>query len=269
MLAAPADFPMQRAQGRAFVAFGAGNRLADLAQQGSAKAMLPRVSGPPEVVFLNTSGGLTDGDRLSYQLDIAAGCRITATTQTAERAYASRGAPAVAEVTATLGAGARLDWLPQETILFEDSHLHRSTTINLAGDAACLLVESVVLGRHAMGETLTRARLTDRRLVLRDARPVWAETLDITPEFLATANAALLGEARAFAVIALIAPHAEDALPTLRATLTHQGCDSAASGWDGKCIARILARDGWPLKQQIATALAALRAGPLPRVWQL
>jgi urease accessory protein len=127
----------------------------------------------------------------------------------------------------------------------------------------------VVLGRHAMGETLTRARLTDRRLVLRDARPVWAETLDITPEFLATANAALLGEARAFAVIALIAPHAEDALPALRASLTHQGCDSAASGWDGKCIARILARDGWPLKQQIATALAALRAGPLPRVWQL
>jgi urease accessory protein len=269
MLAAPADFPMQRAQGRAFVAFGAGTRLADLAQSGSAKAMLPRVSGPPEVVFLNTSGGLTDGDRLCYHLEIAAGCRIIATTQTAERAYATRGAPAVAEVTATLGAGARLDWLPQETILFEDSHLHRSTTINLAGDAACLMVESVVLGRHAMGETLTRARLTDRRMVLRDARPVWAETLAITPDFLAEANAALLGEARAFAVIALIAPHAEDALPALRAALSHQGCESAASGWDGKCIARILARDSWPLKQQIATALAALRAGPLPRVWQL
>jgi urease accessory protein len=269
MLAAPADFPMQRAHGRAFVAFAAGNRLADLAQRGSAKAMLPRVSGGPEVVFLNTSGGLTDGDRLGYHLDIATDCQIVATTQTAERAYASRGAAAHAEVSAQVAHGARLDWLPQETILFEDSHLQRATTINLTGDAACLLVESVVLGRHAMGESLSRARLTDRRMVTRDGRPIWAETLQITPDFLATANAALLGDARAFAVIAWIAPQAEDALAPLRAALTHPDCQAAASAWDGKCIARILARDSWPLKQQIATALAALRQGPLPRVWQL
>ncbi len=269
MLAAPADFPMQRAHGRARVAFASGNRLADLAQQGSAKAMLPRVSGPPEVVFLNTSGGLTDGDRLSYGLDIAEGCQITATTQTAERAYASRGAPAVAEVTANLGKGARLDWLPQETILFENSHLRRATRIDLAEGASCLIAESVILGRHAMGESLAQARLTDARMIRREGRPFWAETLEITPDFLAGPRAALLGEARAFAVIALIAQGAEDALPRLRATLTQAGCDAAASGWNGRCIARILARDGWPLRQQIAQALAALRPGPLPRVWQL
>lgn len=263
------DFPMQRAHGRAHVAFSAGNRLADLAQQGSAKAFLPRVFGPPEVVFLNTSGGLTDGDRLGYHLDIAEGCQITATTQTAERAYATRGATAFAEVSATVATGARLDWLPQETILFEDSCLQRATTIHLTGDASCLLAESVVLGRHAMGETLTRARLTDRRLVTRDTRPIWAETYSIDAEFLRSPNAALLGDARAFATIALLAPHAEHALPALRAALNHPDCHSAATGWDGKCIARILARDGWPLKQQLAMALAALRQGPLPRVWQL
>jgi len=263
------DFPMQRALGRAHVAFAAGNRLADLAQQGSAKAFLPRVSGPPEVVFLNTSGGLTDGDRLGYHLEIAAGCQINATTQTAERAYATRGAAAIAEVTAAVATGARLDWLPQETILFEDSHLHRATTINLAGDASCLLAETVVLGRHAMGETLNRARLTDRRMVTRDRRPIWAETYVIDADVLRSPDAALLGDARAFATVALIAPHAEHALPTLRAALVHPDCHSAATGWDGKCIARILARDSWPLKQQLAMALAALRQGPLPRVWQL
>lgn len=261
--------PLQRALGQARVAFAPHNRLADLAQQGSAKAMLPRVFGPPEVVFLNTSGGLTDGDHLSYQIDIAENCQITATTQTAERAYATRGDCATASVRASVGAGARLDWLPQETILFEDSHLTRSTCIDLHGDAACLLVESVVLGRHAMGETLARARLSDRRVVTRDGRPIWMEALEITPEFLRSSNAALLGEARAFAVIALIAPIAEDALPRLRAALTHPACHSAASGWDGKCIARILARDGWHMKQQIATALSALRQTPLPRVWQM
>ena len=271
MLATPAT-PMQRSHGSAFASFcclDGRARLVDLAQAGSAKAMLPRVSGVPEVVFLNTSGGLTDGDALSYRLDLAAGCTVTATTQTAERVYASRGAAARAVVQASIGAGGHLDWLPQETILFEASHLARDTQIDLAAEASCLLCETVILGRHAMGEVLTDARLTDARMVRQMGRPVWAETIRIDPAVLACASNALLGQARGFAVIALIAQGAEDALPRLRAALSHPSCEAAASAWDGKCIARIVARDGWPLKQQIAQALAALRTGPLPRVWQI
>ena len=89
----PATLAMQRSKGRAFAALTARDgkaRLADLAQQGFAKLMLPRVARPvPEAVFLNTSGGLTGGDVLSYGLDLAAGVRLCATTRTAERAYAS------------------------------------------------------------------------------------------------------------------------------------------------------------------------------------
>ena len=271
MLATPA-LPMQRSQGAAFASFRCLDgraRLVDLAQSGSAKAMLPRVSGVPEVVFLNTSGGLTDGDALSYRLELAAGCKLTATTQTAERVYASRGAAARALVQMQVGAGSHLDWLPQETILFAASHLARDTQVDLAADASCLLSETVILGRHAMGETLSDARLTDARMVRRLGRPVWAETVRMDRSVLADASAALLGQARGFAVIALIAEGAEDALPRLRAALTMPGCEAAASAWDGKCIARIVARDGWPLRQQIAQALAALRQGPLPRVWQI
>lgn len=263
---------MQRSHGTAMVSFRCLDgraRLVDLAQQGSAKAMLPRVAGVPQVVFLNTSGGLTDGDALSYRLDLAAGCHVTATTQTAERVYASRGDAAQAQVRAIVGAGGHLDWLPQETILFEASHLARDTRIDLAAGASCLLTETVILGRHAMGETLTQAQLTDSRMIRRQGRPVWAETLRIDAAVLADASAALLGQARAFAVIALIAQGAEDAVSRLRDALTEPGCEAAASGWDGKCIARIMARDGWPLRRQIAQALAVLRVGPLPRVWQL
>ncbi|HEX9858209.1 MAG TPA: urease accessory protein UreD, partial [Paracoccaceae bacterium] len=87
--------PMQRSRGRATV----GLRLQDgrtvlqeLHQSGSAKALLPRVhQADPEVVFLNTAGGLTGGDRLEYGLRLGPGCRATATTQTAERAYANAG----------------------------------------------------------------------------------------------------------------------------------------------------------------------------------
>ena len=117
----------QRSKGRAFEAFdlrGGVVRLADLAQARSAKLMLPQVAGPvPEAVFLNTSGGLTGGDVLSYGLKVDAGVRLCATTQTAERAYASNQGEAQVRFSASVAAGGWLDWLPQDTILFEASNL--------------------------------------------------------------------------------------------------------------------------------------------------
>ena len=41
---------------------------------------MPHVGAVPEIVFLNTSGGLTGGDRLSYRVDLGDGCRAVATT---------------------------------------------------------------------------------------------------------------------------------------------------------------------------------------------
>jgi urease accessory protein len=132
------------------------------------------------VVFLNTSGGMTGGDRLSFGLSLAAGCRVTATTQTAERAYRSADGPARVEIRHQVGPGAHLDWLPQETILFDHSALERRTVIELAADASCLALEAVVLGRAAMGEQVREVTLTDRRQVLREGRPVLVEPLRLS-----------------------------------------------------------------------------------------
>jgi len=263
---------LQRSRGAASVGFVCRDgvaRLATLQQSGSAKAMLPRVSGPvPEVVFLNTSGGLTGGDRLTYHLDVPGSCEVTATTQTAERGYASPGPAAQVRVTARVGAGGRLNWLPQETLIYENAHVSRETKVELAGDATCLMVEMIVVGRHAMGEMPRNARFTDRRLISRDGHPVWAETLHLDARALSrTDQPAVLNGARCCAIIALIAPQAPDLTDRIRATLTEPGCQSAASGWDGRLLVRITAADGWPLRCQVARTLTALT--PLPRVWQM
>ena len=77
---------MQRSAGVARVSID-GGRLAGLTQSGSAKALLPRSYGPaPEVVFLNTSGGLTSGDTLDYQLDLGPATRATAPLRPADDA---------------------------------------------------------------------------------------------------------------------------------------------------------------------------------------
>ena len=51
--------------------------------------------------------------------------------------------------------------------------------MKLEGDAAVLLAEMIVLGRGAMGETVTSLAFEDRRVVTRDGRPVWIEPLRI------------------------------------------------------------------------------------------
>jgi urease accessory protein len=245
-----------------------GGQLDRLHQAGSAKAFLHPAHPGPEIVLLNTSGGLAGGDTLDYRVDLAAGCRATGTTQTAERAYRSTGQAARITVQHNVGPGAHLDWLPQETILFDHSHLARSTTIDLADDdTSCLMLEAVVLGRSAMGEILTGVCLDDTRRITRAGQPVLIEPLHLSSNAL-TAGAGVLQGARAFATLALVARDAQGALGRVRDELTEPHVTGAASGWDGKLVIRLMAADGWPLRRQIMRLVSALRPGPMPRVWQ-
>ncbi len=261
---------MQRSQGAAHVVMGA-RGLVDLAQRGSAKAMLPRMNaGLPEIVFLNTSGGLASGDRLRFAVDLRAGTRALATTQTAERAYRAEAAPARAEVALNVGPGAWLDWLPQETILYEGARLERDTVVELAADAGCLLLEMVVLGRLAMGERPARLHLRDRRTIRRAGRLVHHDALALDDDALTRIDgAAMTGGAPAMATLAIIAPHAPDLLTRARETLAEPGVTAAASAPPGRLVIRLLAADGWPLRRQINRLLRALRPDPLPRIWQV
>ena len=275
----PRDFrtsPVQseRAFGQASVQFalqGPVTRLVDLRQEGSARVMLPR-SAPdrPEVVFLNTSGGLTSGDRIAFSLALSAGAKVQATTQTAERAYLAREGPAALTVSMTAAAGADLIWLPQETILFEGSDLDRRTEIDLGEGASCVMLEMVVLGRRAMGERPGAARLTDRRRVTMQGRPLWVEQLRLDPGALAVAEgAAVLAGGAAFATLAICGQGREAAAGALRELTVPDGLQVGISGWNGRSLLRAVAAEAWPLKLYLGAAMARLTGRPLPRVWQM
>ncbi|MFO1201483.1 MAG: urease accessory protein UreD [Tabrizicola sp.] len=270
MTACPAPV-IERSHGAARLGFrrvGAWTRLEGLRQEGSAKAFVHDGARGPDVVFLNTSGGMTGGDRLSYALALGEGCRVTATTQTAERAYRSDAGVARVTVTHEVGAGGHLDWLPQETILFDGSALERVTTVRLGAGASCLVLEAVVLGRAAMGEVVRRVSLLDRRQVLRGDVPVLVEPLRLGDAALASGLGVLQG-AKAFASLALVAEGAEARVQAVRAVLHEPGVSAGASGFDGKLMVRLMAADGWPMRRQILRVLEVLRDGPLPRVWQM
>lgn len=230
------------------------------------------------LVLVNTAGGIAGGDALEVGVEAAAGTALTIATQGAERVYRARADDAMALLSThlTLGAGAALEYLPQETILFDSAALERRLEIDMAPDAAFLGVEALVLGRHAMGEHVASCRFADTILLRRAGRLVFRDRF-VLPELLAdvAGHAACLGTARGVATILYAAADAGVRLHAVRDLLDDAagiaGADAfaGASSWNGLLLVRILAPDNVGLRNLIGTVLAALREGrPLPRVWQ-
>lgn len=261
---------MQRAKGRAEVVFGA-DGLKHLHQAGCAKVLIPRISGRmTEAVFLNTSGGVTGGDQLDYFAEVEANAQLCVTTQAAERVYKSNSGAAEISNTVTVAAGSYLEWLPQETILFESSNLKRQLTIEMAKDARLLAVETLVLGRRAMGETLHNASLSDQWRIRRDGRLVYADALRFAPpvsENLST-MATFNGNCAASTIL-YIAPDAEQRLAQVRNSLQFDAVETAASAWNGMLAIRLLAADAHPLRAALISFLSKFRGHELPRIWHM
>lgn len=264
---------LQRSMGEADLAIDAsgasGMRIRRLRQKGCAKAFLPK-GAAHEAVFLNTSGGLTGGDQLAFSLELSADVDFMATTQTAERAYASAGGAASVRINLRAGARSRLTWLPQETILYENAQLNRVTDVSLDQGATALACEMTVLGRHAMQENPRSLVFEDLRRFYIGGRLVWSELIRLGPEQLSRQNGrAILDGARCFATLVMVGHGVEDAAPALAPLLDAADCETAISAWNGKLILRARARHSWPMRCQIARILTQLRGKPLPRVWQM
>ena len=158
---------------------GGRNRLERLYQQGCAKAILPRSHARlPEAVLVNTSGGITGGDRLDYVMTAGDGAGLVVTTQAAERIYRAASGVGQIETRLTLGAGAELAWLPQETIVFEGGAVARRLEVEMAEDAQLTALETVVLGRAAMGERVTVGHISDQWRIRRGGRLVLLDVLE-------------------------------------------------------------------------------------------
>lgn len=250
----------QRSEGEVLLTMGA-RGLRRLREAHAAKLRIP--PGSHEAILINTGGGLAGGDRFAFTITAEENARLTVTSQAAERVYRSLGPAADVEVTLEAHAGARLMWLPQETILFDGAALTRRITADLAADAQLLAVESVILGREASGEIVRNARLHDRWRIRRDGTLLFADDLafDGSPP----GSLATLGDARAFATVVLVSPRAEDVVDKARALI---GANGSASAWSGKLVARLVARDGFELRKSLIPALTLLADGAsLPKTW--
>jgi urease accessory protein len=248
-------------------------RLLSLYQDGCGKIRLPHThSNALEAVLINTAGGLTGGDDLRWGAEVAAGGHLVLTTQACERSYRSTGNAAHVETRLTVGTGAHLDWLPQETILFAASKLERRLEVDLAEGATLTAIEAVLLGRTAMGEDARDAMLTDRWRIRRNGRLLHAEATTLSAQDTERDSLSLLDGSRAFATIVHIAADADRAEALCDGIRSALPKDAAigASAIGERLVIRAMAPTGLALRRLIVPLLAELtRAGSLPRLWHL
>lgn len=252
----------QRSEGRVRLRMERGG-VAVLQEAGSSKVRVPR--GSHEAILINVSGGLAGGDTIAIAAETGEGARLSLTTQAAERVYRTLGPAANIFVSLKASAGSTLLWLPQETIFFEGSALSRRLDVELAGQASFLAVEHMVFGRQEMGEVLRRICVEDRWTVQQHGKLVHAEAFKLGPDW--PNSMASFGQNRAAATLLFVSPRAESLLDAVRAQL---GPQDGASAWNGKLVARLLAKDSYVLRKSLMKAIrACLGDEGLPRCWTL
>ena len=260
-------FAANRARGVIALAVGAADgvtRRTRVAESGSLRVRFPNTHDGLEAVIVNTGGGMTGGDEFTVDIDVADGARLVAGTAAAEKIYRSTGPATFMTVRHVVGAGGRLAWLPQETILFDRARLKRRIDVDLAEDASLVMAEAVLFGRAAMGEAMRDGFWADTWRVRRGGRLVFAENVrldgDITGKLARPASAA---GGIALATV-LIAPADETTLAAVRA-LEFIG-EAGISAWNGIAVARLVTRDGASLRRDLIAILAALGQA-VPRLW--
>jgi urease accessory protein len=252
----------QRAQGSVTLRVKAGG-IETIREQGAAKIRLP--PGLTHAYLINTAGGLAGGDEFSNQITVGERASLTVTTQAAERVYRSLGPPAHVQNHVILMPHARLNWLPHETILFDGANFSRKITIEMDQTARFLGLETTIFGREASGETMNAIALHDEWHITRQGKLVHADIIKLDGHL--PTSSATLGHAKAMATILLVDSTAQAQVERVRAMIGKLG---GASAWNGKLIARLLAKDGLQLKKAVSSVLSALaRPDELPKNWMM
>jgi urease accessory protein len=253
-----------------------GTQIMDVFQRSPIRILFPRAGGGAleEAVFVNTAGGVAGGDRLESGVTALADASIAVTSQAAEKVYRALNEPARIATKLKACQGAKLAWLPQETIVFNWGRISRETEIELSSGAELLALEWLVLGRAAHGEEILGGHINDGWRVKKDGRLVWADRFRVTDEMFAHLHRkALLSNYKTVATLIYFGPHLDKRLAFLRDIAPSLECPCAATSVGGLIVARFAAEVSFDLRLALRNFLQQFSQefgpGPfrVPKMW--
>lgn len=234
------------------------------------KPLYPEGAAICHAIIIHPPGGVVGGDCLS--IDVAAGAASHAfvTTPGAAKWYRANSRISRQHVRIAAGAGAAFEWMPQETIFFDDANVVLDHDVQLEEGARYIGAEILCFGRRASGESFRRGVIRQRTQVRSAGKLVWWEQGAIDGAGAAMQSRFGLGGAAVCAtLIGVGAPVPASLMAAMRAL----DASLALSQVKSVFVARYLGDDSEAARRVIAQLWQALRphllecAAPLPRIW--
>jgi len=134
------------------------------------------------VYVLHPPGGIVSGDQLAIDINVNKNAKALITTPGASKFYRSSGEQAFQTIALSINEGATLEWLPQETIVFEGARLVSDVQIDLAENSRFIAWEILVLGRPAADEGFNLGEAFLNWQINRQGKPLFLEKMRLDAE---------------------------------------------------------------------------------------
>jgi urease accessory protein len=248
------------------------------------KALYPEGERICHTIIVHPPGGIAGGDRLAVDIKVGSGAQALVTTPGASKWYKAREQGAGREDRAaqtlhfSVAEDATLEWLPQESIVFDAAEVEMHSTIELAAGARYAGWEILCLGRAASGETFRQGHIGQQVSVRHAGKLIWTET-GALPAAGAQMTSPVGWQGATVCATLVLAGHdlSNEALETLRAALQAARAPDervALSRLPLIVVARYLGDSSERARMLLTTLWQQLRPAVIgapgipPRIWQ-
>lgn len=237
------------------------------------KALYPEGEAVCHNIVVHPPAGIVGGDYLDIHARVGTHGHTLLTTPGAGQWYRSAGPWAHQQLTFTLDEAACLEWLPQETIVFDGAMANIETNVLLAKGARYLGWDVMCLGRAGSGERFQRGHIRNRVTILRDGKPLWIERGGIEAGGLLALAAAGLGGKTVCGTMLAVAENLESIDLGACRDLVAEAGETSITRLPGLMVVRYLGESSEAARRYFVAVwehlrpVVAARAAVAPRIW--
>ena len=137
------------------------------------KPLYPEGDEVCHAIVVHPPGGIAGGDELTLEVKTEKNASALLTTPGAAKWYRSAGPRATQRI--AFAVNGTLEWLPQETIVFDGALAELECEVDLAADAGFIGWDIVCLGRSGSGERFSRGTYRFSTQLRREKKLLWLE----------------------------------------------------------------------------------------------
>lgn len=236
--------------------------------------LYPEGEGICHTIVVHPPGGIAGGDTLSINVRLGPASAALLTTPGAGKWYRTQGSCARQSLEFSVASGASLEWLPQETILFDGAVAEMKTSVKLGEDSTYTGWEILCFGRAASAQKFSSGLFTQQTEIFRNDERLWAERARVAGgDALMDSPVGLRGHSVCATMLAAGREISNDTIAACREVAAGEGALCGVTRLPRLLIARWLGDAGEDARTYFAALWGVLRPvmkrspAIAPRIW--